>query len=106
MINLKNILITGANRGIGFELVKESIAKGYSVVGTFRNKHLTATGSKIIGEKLAYDINTAIKWYFFLIDFGEPYRIRTCDKLIKSFECLKLENTGKFLNYDGTLMNF
>ena len=38
MTNLKTILITGANRGIGFELVKESISKNFSVIGTFRNK--------------------------------------------------------------------
>ena len=35
----KTILITGSNRGIGLELVKESLAKNFSVVGTFRNKN-------------------------------------------------------------------
>ena len=39
MINSKTILITGSNRGIGLELVKESLAKNFSVVGTFRNKN-------------------------------------------------------------------
>jgi len=39
MVKLKTILITGANRGIGFELVKESIAKNFSVIATYRNKH-------------------------------------------------------------------
>ena len=38
MKNFKSILITGANRGIGLELVKESLSKNYSVIGTFRNK--------------------------------------------------------------------
>ena len=38
MTNFKTILITGANRGIGLELVKESISKNFSVIGTFRNK--------------------------------------------------------------------
>ena len=38
MTNLKTILITGANRGIGLELVKESLSKNFSVIGTFRNK--------------------------------------------------------------------
>ena len=38
MTNFKSILITGANRGIGLELVKESISKNFSVIGTFRNK--------------------------------------------------------------------
>ena len=38
MLNSKNIFITGANRGIGLELVKESINKNYLVFATFRNK--------------------------------------------------------------------
>ena len=38
MTNFKTILITGANRGIGLELLKESISKNFSVIGTFRNK--------------------------------------------------------------------
>ena len=39
MTNSKTILITGSNRGIGLELVKESLAKNFFVVGTFRNKN-------------------------------------------------------------------
>ena len=39
MTNSKTILITGSNRGIGLELVKESLAKNFSVLGTFRNKN-------------------------------------------------------------------
>ena len=39
MTNSKTILITGSNRGIGLELVKESLARDFSVVGTFRNKN-------------------------------------------------------------------
>ena len=39
MTNFKTILITGSNRGIGLELVKESLAKNFSVIGTFRNKN-------------------------------------------------------------------
>ena len=38
MTNPKTILITGSNRGIGLELVKESLSKNFSVIGTFRNK--------------------------------------------------------------------
>ena len=38
MLNKKSILITGANRGIGLQLVKESLNKNFSVLGTFRNK--------------------------------------------------------------------
>lgn len=39
MTKFKTILITGSNRGIGLELVKESLTKNFSVVGTFRNKN-------------------------------------------------------------------
>ena len=39
MTNSKTILITGSNKGIGLELVKESLTKNFSVVGTFRNKN-------------------------------------------------------------------
>ena len=39
MTKFKTILITGSNRGIGLELVKESLAKNFSVIGTFRNKN-------------------------------------------------------------------
>ena len=38
MFNNKSIFITGANRGIGLELVKESLNKNFFVIGTFRNK--------------------------------------------------------------------
>ena len=38
MENLKTIFITGANRGIGLELVKESLTKNYFVIGTYRKK--------------------------------------------------------------------
>ena len=34
----KSLLITGANRGIGLELVKESLNKNAFVIGTFRKK--------------------------------------------------------------------
>ena len=39
MTNSKTILITGSNRGIGLELVKECLAKNFYVAGTFRNKN-------------------------------------------------------------------
>ena len=39
MTKFKTILITGSNRGIGLELIKETLAKNFSVIGTFRNKN-------------------------------------------------------------------
>ena len=39
MTKLKTILITGANRGIGLELVKQTMEQGFHVFATFRNKN-------------------------------------------------------------------
>tara|TARA_A100001015_G_C14583853_1_gene553938 strand:- start:357 stop:524 length:168 start_codon:yes stop_codon:yes gene_type:complete len=33
---MKNILITGVNRAIGFFLTKELLKRGHSVIGTYR----------------------------------------------------------------------
>ena len=52
MTDLKTILITGANRGIGLELVKESISKNFSVIGTYRNKHKSQELLKIKSNNL------------------------------------------------------
>ena len=48
MFNNKSIFISGANRGIGLELVKESLNKDFFVIGTFRNKFKS---KKIFGIK-------------------------------------------------------
>ena len=52
MSNLKTILITGANRGIGLELVKESLAKKFSVIGTFRNRENSQALFKLISNDM------------------------------------------------------
>tara|TARA_A100001011_G_scaffold400325_1_gene514126 strand:- start:2109 stop:2795 length:687 start_codon:yes stop_codon:yes gene_type:complete len=52
MTNYKTILITGANRGIGLELVKESIAKKNFVIGTFRDKKRSKELFKIKSDKI------------------------------------------------------
>jgi len=36
--NLKNIVITGVNKGLGYELTKEAIKSNYRVFGIFRNQ--------------------------------------------------------------------
>jgi len=53
MFNNKSIFITGANRGIGLELVKESLNKDFFVIGTFRNK----LSSKKVFEIKSSNIN-------------------------------------------------
>ena len=55
MSSSKIALITGANRGIGFEILKSFIEDGYTVVGTSRSQggveiinKITATHSGLI----------------------------------------------------------
>ena len=52
MKNQNTILITGANRGIGLELVKESLVTGLNVIGTYRNIKNSKELIQIKSEKL------------------------------------------------------
>lgn len=53
------VLVTGANRGIGLEMVKQMEARGFDVIGTARNPD-TATELKATGaEVLALDVTSA-----------------------------------------------
>ena len=52
MKNQGTILITGANRGIGLELVKESLVTGLNVIGTYRNIKNSKELIQINSEKL------------------------------------------------------
>ena len=52
MKNQDTILITGANRGIGLELVKESLVTGLNVIGTYRNIKNSKELIQIKSEKL------------------------------------------------------
>ena len=74
MSKLKTILITGANRGIGLELVKESISKNFNVIGTFRNKNRS--------EKL-FEINSN-NVIFFSMDVVNEKSIVKVSKSINS----------------------
>ena len=38
MDNKKSIFITGANRGVGFAMVKEALKNNFFVMGSYRNK--------------------------------------------------------------------
>ncbi len=73
MKNQDTILITGANRGIGLELVKESLVTGLNVIGTYRNiknsKELIQNKSEklkifemnVIDEKSILEVSKNIK---------------------------------------------
>ena len=52
MFNNKSIFITGANRGIGLELVKESLNKDFFVIGTYRNKLKSKKVFEITSSKI------------------------------------------------------
>ncbi len=54
MKNFKTILITGANRGIGLQLVKESISKRFYTIGTFRNKQKSEKLLQIISNNITF----------------------------------------------------
>ena len=41
MDNKKTIFITGANRGIGLAMVKESLTNNFFVIGSYRKKSNT-----------------------------------------------------------------
>lgn len=53
----QTVLVTGANRGIGLEYVRQFAAKGYRVIGTARNPaeagELAATGARVEALDLA-----------------------------------------------------
>ena len=49
MTEARIALITGANRGIGFEILKSLAVSGYTVIGTSRSKE----GRDVIDKELA-----------------------------------------------------
>mgnify|MGYP001264428221 CR=1 FL=1 len=54
MDNKKTIFITGANRGIGLAMVKESLKKKFFVIGSYRNK----SNTKDFMSLSSYDLKT------------------------------------------------
>ena len=79
MLYNKSIFITGANRGIGLELVKESLNKNAFVFGTFRNK---------LKSKELYRINSHNFNYFQMNVIDEMSIKEVSNKLLKPIDFL------------------
>ena len=79
MLEKKTILITGANRGIGFELVKESLSKNFFVIGTYRNK---------INSKNLLKINSNNTLFFIMDVINEQSIINVSKNLNKPIDYL------------------
>ncbi|RKP53886.1 SDR family oxidoreductase [Cohnella endophytica] len=46
-----NVLITGANRGLGYEIAAEALERGHSVIAGVRNPDEDHSGLKLLGDK-------------------------------------------------------
>ena len=79
MLYNKSLFITGANRGIGFELVKESLNKNAFVFGTFRNK---------VNSKELYSIKSHNLNYFQMNVINEASIKDVSSKLSKPIDFL------------------
>ena len=101
MLEKKTILITGANRGIGFELVKESLSKNFFVIGTYRNK---------INSKNLLKINSNNTLFFIMDVINEQSIINVSKNLNKPIDYLICNaginnGFGNFLDIDHSHEN-
>ncbi len=76
---MKTALVTGANRGIGFEIVKQLLSLNYKVFLSARNVEKGKKAVKIL--KKNYD-----QVYFLELDIAEEKNIKHASKKFKSFD--------------------
>lgn len=75
----KNILITGSNKGIGFEMVRQLAALGHQVILTARN----AQKGRIAQQKLA---EKGVNVSFILLDVNDKVQVKkAADKVKEQF---------------------
>jgi 3-oxoacyl-[acyl-carrier protein] reductase len=76
MTEARTVLITGANRGIGFEILKSLVVAGYTVIGTSRSKE----GKNVIDKELAASNG---KGFGSILDVKDKDSIQELNKEIK-----------------------
>ncbi|MCT4638406.1 MAG: SDR family NAD(P)-dependent oxidoreductase [Bacteroidales bacterium] len=86
-------LVTGANRGIGFAIVKELLIKGYKVILTARNE---SYGLKAVSELEEYgDV------CFFKLDINDPLNVNNVlDFIISDVSRVDVLINNAGVNYD------
>lgn len=95
------VLVTGANRGIGYELVKQYAARGWGVIATTRDpenssdlKSIAATNKSVSIEQLDVSDTTSIK------TLAAKYRTASIDVLINNAGVLGLQSAQKLGSLD------
>ncbi len=94
---MKTVLITGANRGLGFETARQLGAKGYKVYLGARNEEKGKIAAEIL-LKLGYNVE------FIKLDVTKTSDIRNLhDRLKKNSESIDIliNNAGVFLESSG-----
>jgi NAD(P)-dependent dehydrogenase (short-subunit alcohol dehydrogenase family) len=96
---LKTVLITGANKGIGFETAKQLIQKGFRVVLAARNEVAGKDSTRAL-EQFGKNI------FFLLMDVADEKSIQTAAKHFSELNLridVLINNAAVLMNYDKIL---
>uniref|UniRef100_A0A8D2J4S6 C-factor-like n=1 Tax=Varanus komodoensis TaxID=61221 RepID=A0A8D2J4S6_VARKO len=95
MLNLQSVLVTGANRGIGLELVKQLVGKSHQIFATCRDPE----GPRAKLGILAHTNHKHKNFLFVAVDASEPSSIRAA--AAKVTERLKGAGLNLLINNAG-----